>query len=124
VRSDAALASAVQYARAQDLTLCFLQVEGSRLSLRDDRVAAAEKESLAHAEARVAAAGLAHNATLATGTMASAMPETAAMPPCDAIVVGSRGFTGWKRLMLGSMTGTGATPADRLELTVQHGGSL
>ena len=96
-------------ARAQDLTLCFLQVEGSRLSLRDDRVAAAEKESLAHAEARAAADSLEHNATLAAGDRASAMLETAAVPQCDAIVVGSRGFTGWKRLRLGSMAGPGAT---------------
>lgn len=108
VCSDATLTSAVRQAQAQDLTLCFLQVQGRRSSWGDSDVAAAEHKSLAHAEARAAAAGLARNATLAVGDRASTMVETAAMPQCDAIVGGSHGFMGWKRLRLGRVMADGS----------------
>ena len=41
---------------------------------------------------------------LAHGDVARTIVETAAQQHCDGIILGSRGSTGWKRLMLGSIS--------------------
>jgi len=46
--------------------------------------------------------------------------DTAATKQCDAIVMGSRGLTGWKRLMLGSIAGAVAATAVLPVLIVKH----
>jgi nucleotide-binding universal stress UspA family protein len=45
-----------------------------------------------------------YDACLAYGNVADAIRETAISRACDAIVLGSRGLTGFKRLMLGSIS--------------------
>ena len=62
------------------------------------------KNTLALAEARAAAAGVTYEAHLAYGNIADAIRETATSRACDAIILGSRGLTGFKRLMLGSIS--------------------
>lgn len=102
--SDAAVEHAIELARAQQLEVCLLYVEPRRsrridglLSLTSDG-----KNVLALAEARAAAAGVSYTAKLAQGDVATTILQTATSQQCDVVVLGSRGLTGFKRLMLGS----------------------
>jgi nucleotide-binding universal stress UspA family protein len=70
------------------------------------------KNVLALAEARAAAADVSYEAKLAQGDVVTAILATATEQQCDVIVLGSRGLTGFKRLMLGS-----TSPSLQLPLT-------
>lgn len=59
----------------------------------------------------VADAGLSCDAQLAWGRVAEVICRIAAEQECDLIVVGSRGLTGFKRLMLGSISNAVAAKA-------------
>jgi len=60
------------------------------------------KNVLALAEARAVAAGVPYEAKLAQGDVTTIILATATEQQCDVIILGSRGLTGFKRLMLGS----------------------
>jgi nucleotide-binding universal stress UspA family protein len=111
--SDVALDYALQLARAQQLEVCLLHVAPkSRRHADDPGVATAEdKGMLSLAEARAAAASVTYEARLAYGDVTDAILETAQSRQCDVIVMGSRGLTGWKRLMLGSVSNAVAVKA-------------
>jgi nucleotide-binding universal stress UspA family protein len=47
-------------------------------------------------------AGVAYETRLGYGNTIEVIAETATGENCDVIILGSRGLTGWKRLMLGS----------------------
>ena len=103
--SDMAVDHALELARENGLEVCILCVDASRAAARgplDDNSAA--KDILANAEARAAAAGVTYEAHLAYGDVTEAVLETASSRQCDAIVMGSRGMTGLKRLMIGSIS--------------------
>ena len=119
--SDAAVEHAVRLAHAEQLEVCFLHVARTRGPRGDTPAVLAGHESLFRAEARAAAAGLVYDATLGVGDIVRTILDTAATKQCDAIVMGSRGLTGWKRLMLGSIAGAVAATAVLPVLIVKHG---
>ena len=103
--SDMAVDHALELAQKNGLEICILCVDVNRAAAKDafdDNSAA--KGILANAEARAAAAGVTYEAHLAYGDVTEAVLETASSRQCDAIVMGSRGMTGLKRLMIGSIS--------------------
>ncbi len=102
--SDMAVDHALKLAQENGLEVCILCVDASRAAGAplDDNSGA--KDILANAEARAAAAGVTYEARLAYGNVTEAVLETASNRQCDAIVMGSRGMTGLKRLMIGSIS--------------------
>lgn len=103
--SDMAVDHALKLAQENGLEVCILCVDASRAAAGnplDDNSGA--KDILANAEARAAAAGVTYEAHLAYGDVTEAVLETASNRQCDAIVMGSRGMTGLKRLMIGSIS--------------------
>jgi len=119
--SDAAVEHAVRLAHAEQLEVSFLHVARTRGPRGDTPAVLAGHESLVRAAARAAAAGLVYDATLGVGEIVRAILDTAATKQCDAIVMGGRGLTGWKRLMLGSIAGAVAATAVLPVLIVKHG---
>jgi nucleotide-binding universal stress UspA family protein len=102
--SDAAVDHAIELAREQQLEVCLLYVDQRRSRRMDSLFSLTSdgKNVLALAEARAAAAGVPYEAKLAQGDVTTTILATAAQQQCDVIVLGSRGLTGFKRLMLGS----------------------
>jgi nucleotide-binding universal stress UspA family protein len=95
---------ALGLARALDLAVCLLCVDAGRVRSSLSSVTSEAKNTLALAEARAAAAGVTYEAHLGYGSIAETIREAATSRACDAIVLGSRGLTGFKRLMLGSIS--------------------
>lgn len=104
--SDMAVDHALKLAQKNGLEVCILCVDASRASASKDAFDdnSGAKDILAHAEARAATAGVTYEAHLAYGNVTEAVLETASSRQCDAIVMGSRGMTGLKRLMIGSIS--------------------
>jgi nucleotide-binding universal stress UspA family protein len=78
------------------------------------------KGILTLAEARAAAAGVTYESRLAYGEVTTTILEAATSQECDLIVLGSRGLTGWKRLMLGSISNAVAVKATQPVLIVKR----
>jgi nucleotide-binding universal stress UspA family protein len=104
--SDVAVEHALELARQQHLDLDILHVDSARPRQRDALyTATAEgKNILALAEARATAAGVTCQTQLTYGNIAETILDTAMQQQSDLIILGSRGLTGWKRLMLGSIS--------------------
>jgi nucleotide-binding universal stress UspA family protein len=102
--SDVAVDHALELARTHGLAVCLLYVDSGRIRSSLPGTTSSAKDTLALAEARAAAAGVTYEAHLAHGNIADAIREAATSRTCDAIVLGSRGLTGFKRLMLGSIS--------------------
>ena len=102
--SDVAVYHALDLARTHGLAVCLLCVDSGCVRSFLPSATSGAKNTLALAEARAAAAGVTYEAHLAYGNVAEAILETAVSWACDAIVLGSRGLTGFKRLMLGSIS--------------------
>ena len=103
--SDMAVDHALKLAQDNGLEVCILSVDTSRAAAGDPLDdSSGAKDILANAEARAAAAGVTYEAHLAYGDITEAVLETASSRQCDAIVMGSRGMTGLKRLMIGSIS--------------------
>ena len=104
--SDMAVDQALHLAQESGLEVCILSVDANRAAASggalDDNSPA--KDILANAEARAAASGVVYEAHLAYGDITEAVLETASSRQCDAIVMGSRGMTGLKRLMIGGIS--------------------
>jgi nucleotide-binding universal stress UspA family protein len=119
--SNAAVDYALQLARRQRLDVCLLHVERGRVQGGEDATVAEGKRLLTLAENRAAAAGVTYDARLAfSGDIAGTILETARTKQCDAIILGSRGLTGWKRLMLGSISNAVAAKAEQPVLIVKR----
>lgn len=111
--SEAAMEHAVVLAQHQHLDVCVLYVEPRR-SRRGDGALALTSDGqnvLALAEARATAAQVPCATQLAYGEVAPTILQTAVERECDVIVLGSRGLTGFKRLMLGSTSNAVAATA-------------
>ena len=100
--SDAAVDHALTLAQSERLSVCLLHVlPGRRPSL------AAEDEGrriLKRAEDRAATVGVSITVEVAMGDPVAQIVDTAANLSCDGIILGSRGSSGWKRLMVGSIS--------------------
>ena len=116
--SEAAITHALKLAQGQCATICFLHVlSGHRASVE------AEEEGrriLDRAEARAKGTGVAITSRIARGDIASAIIDTAVESSCDTIIVGSRGSSGWKRLMVGSISNAVAVKTDLPVLIVKR----
>ena len=102
--SDAAIEHALRLAQTHPSEVCLLHVEPARSPRHDAAVSVAGTALLAEAAGRAAAAGVPCTARIAYGNIVTAIVDTATHLQCDGIVLGSRGLTGWKRLMLGSIS--------------------
>jgi nucleotide-binding universal stress UspA family protein len=110
--SDAAVDYTLKLAQRQNLELCLLSVVSQNPKGANDVTAIPEQHpALAPAVLRAIESGLAYEARLAHGNPVDAIIETATHQQCDVIVLGSRGLTGWKRLMLGSTSNAVAVKA-------------
>jgi nucleotide-binding universal stress UspA family protein len=120
--SDAAVDHALELARAQQLDVCLLYVEPQRSRRTDSLFGLTSdgKNVLALAEARAAAAGVPYEAKLARGDVTTMILDTATQQQCDVIILGSRGLTGFKRLMLGSISNAVAATAPMPVLIVKR----
>ena len=103
--SDAAVAHAITLAQTEAVALQLLHVESSRPSQGDHRVMSCSEgeRTLIVTEARATAAGVLSEPCLAAGHITNTILETASDRRCDVIILGSRGWSGWKRLMVGSI---------------------
>jgi nucleotide-binding universal stress UspA family protein len=101
--SEAAMAYAIKLAQSQHLTVNALYV--IRKTFHDDSLDHFIKgrQLLAEARAQAATCGVAFEGTIMTGNVPDAILTMAACTPCDLIILGSRGLTGWKRLMAGNI---------------------
>ena len=104
--SDMAVDHALQLAQKSGLEVCIVSVDTNRGNASGDSFDdnSPAKDILANAEARAAASGVVYEAHLAYGDITEAVLETASSRQCDAIVMGSRGMTGLKRLMIGGIS--------------------
>jgi len=101
--SEAAVEHALSLAQAQHSQVCLLHVLRARSPRHDAPASAACRQILTAAAAHAAAAGVPYTTHVAHGNVEAAIVDTATRLQCDGIVLGSRGLTGWKRLMLGSI---------------------
>jgi nucleotide-binding universal stress UspA family protein len=119
--SDAAVDHALSLARQQQLEVCLLYVEAGRRPPPPDASSALEEKGvLALAEARAVAAGVSYETRMAYGDVTDGILEMTTQQQCDLIVLGSRGLTGWKRLMLGSISNAVAVKADQPVMIVKQ----
>ena len=118
--SDAAVNHALALAQAQHSEVGLLHVERVRPQPGDGPATTDGKNLLALAAARAAAAGVPCETHLVHGNVVEAILDTAASTRCDGIVLGSRGLTGWKRLMLGSISNAVAAKAPQPVLIVKR----
>ncbi len=121
--SDAAVAHAIQLAHAQQSALHLLHVVRGQ-SLRGEERAWSLGNTILTAAATCAdAARVPCTTEFAAGNVAQAIMEAATRAQCDGIVLGSRGLTGWKRLMLGSVSNAVAAKAEQPVLIVKPVGA-
>jgi nucleotide-binding universal stress UspA family protein len=118
--SDAAVDRALALALAHHSEVCLLYVERANTPSDDDPASADGKNLLQLAAARAAAAGVPYETHMGRGNVVEAILDTAARTRCNGIVLGSRGLTGWKRLMLGSISNAVAAKAPQPVLIVKR----
>ena len=129
--SDAAAAHAIALAAQMGADLCVLTVLNvSGVYAMPDVMASSEllmesveqqgQEMLAHTTDRAMHAGVPHVALLKWGNVAETILQTAAEEQCDLIVLGSRGLSGFKRLMLGSISNAVAAKAQCPVLVIKQ----
>ena len=102
--SDRAVEHAITLAQIEHLSMCLLHVIPGRARRRQSVAAIEGQQILDRSAAWAADAGVTANPILAHGDVAGTIVTTAAEQQCDGIIVGSRGSSGWKRLMLGSIS--------------------
>ena len=119
--SDAAVDHALSLARQQQVDVSLLYVEtGRRPPSAQAPAVVEEKGFLAVAEARAVAAGVSYDTHIAYGDVTEAILDTTTQQQCDLIILGSRGLTGWKRLMLGSISNAVAVKAAQPVMIVKR----
>lgn len=100
--SDMAVEHAIQLAHTEGFSLSLLHVVPGRRPAPGAE--ASGRAILARASMRAAEAGIEIDQIFKSGDVPTAIIETAARASCDGIILGSRGSSGWKRLMVGSIS--------------------
>lgn len=119
--SDAAVDYTLKLAKTEELEVCLLSVKSPRARHAKQVSTAREQHpGLAQAASRAAEIGVTYEARLMHGQPVDTIVETAISEHCDLIVLGSRGLTGWKRLMLGSTSNAVAVKAPMPVLIVKR----
>jgi nucleotide-binding universal stress UspA family protein len=85
-----------------------------------DSVEQEGKERLLRAATYATRVGVASITLLKWGNIPATILQTADAEACDLIILGSRGLTGWKRLMLGSISNVVAAKAPQPVLIVKQ----
>lgn len=102
--SDLAVEHAFSLAQTQRFTVCLLHVIPRRRWRGNDTAEEEGRAILARAEAWARAADVQVTSLLEHGEVATTIVATALQERCDGIILGSRGASGWKRLMLGNIS--------------------
>lgn len=102
--SDAAVDYAIALAQREHFSLCLLYVVPRKRRQRRGMDELDGEHILLRSQTRAEEAGVDATTVLAQGDIARTIVDTAAEQACDAILMGSRGATGWKRLMIGSIS--------------------
>jgi nucleotide-binding universal stress UspA family protein len=118
--SDDAVDLAITLAVAEGFSICLLHVLPGPPRARDDVTVMEGRHLLARGETRAADAGVPTTTVLTFGEVARQIVETATQQHCDSIIMGARGATGWKRVMLGSICNTVAVATPLPVLLVKH----
>ena len=129
--SDAAVAYAIRLAAGTGAEVCILSVltipvsyeipeAGMEFDMLIDSVEQEGKERLLKAATYATRAGVASITLLTWGNIPATILQTADAEACDLIILGSRGLTGWKRLMLGSISNAVAAKASQPVLVVKQ----
>ena len=118
--SDMAVDYAITLAQTEHFTLCLLYVVPKRSRRGTDSADFEGRQTLARTQTRAADAGVTTTTVLAHGEVADTIVDTAMQQHCDGIIVGARGATGWKRLMLGSISNAVTVTTALPVLVVKH----
>jgi nucleotide-binding universal stress UspA family protein len=118
--SDDAVDSAITLALAEGCSICLLHVVPGPPRARDEVTVMEGRHLLARGETRAADAGVPTTTVLTFGEVTRQIVETATQQHCDSIIMGARGATGWKRVMLGSICNTVAVATPLPVLLVKH----
>lgn len=119
--SDIAVEHAISLAKHHNFEIILLHVIPRKRWGRSQEPNADEGTSiLALAEARAEAAGVSFHSVLTHGDINSKIVETATDQNCQSIILGSRGLSGWKRLMIGSISNAVAVKAEMPVLVVKR----
>lgn len=102
--SDAAVDYAIALAQRECFALCLLHVVPKKRRQRRGMDDLDGEHILLRSQARAADAGVTTTTVLAHGDIARTIVEAAVDQACDGILLGSHGATGWKRLMIGSIS--------------------
>jgi nucleotide-binding universal stress UspA family protein len=102
--SDAAVDYAIALAQREHFSLCLLHVVPKKRRQRRAMDDLDGEHILLRSQTRAADAGVNATTVLAHGDIARTIVDMAAKHACDGILLGSRGTTGWKRLMIGSIS--------------------
>ena len=129
--SDAAVAYAIRLAAGTGAEVCILSVltvpvsdtveeGGMGFDMLIESVEQEGKERLLKAATYATRAGVASTTLLTWGNIPATILQTADAEACELIILGSRGLTGWKRLMLGSISNAVAAKAPQPVLIVKQ----
>ena len=102
--SDRAVEHAIALAQTGPLSLCLLHVVPGRARRRQAGVDPEGQRILERTAAWAQEADVAATTVLARGDVPRTIVQTAVDQACDSMILGSRGSSGWKRLMLGSIS--------------------
>jgi nucleotide-binding universal stress UspA family protein len=118
--SEAAVDHAVRLAETFQLPLNVLHVAAESPGQGAGRSAAGGNPLLSKATEQAATHGIAVEGTLASGDIPEAILAAATSAPCSAIVLGTRGVTGWSRPRLGAIVNAVAARTPLPVLIVKH----
>jgi len=102
--SDAAVNYAIALAQREHFSLCLVYVVAKKRRQRRGMDDLDGEHILLRSQTRAVDAGVEATTVLTHGDIARMIVDTAVEQACDGILLGSRGATGWKRLMIGSIS--------------------
>ena len=118
--SHAAVDYAITLAQSERFRICLLHVMTGPSNAKDDLVDLEGRHLLARAETRALSGEVDTTTVMVSGDVAQTIVDTATKRNCDGIIMGTRGATGWKRVMLGSISNMVAVSTPLPVLLVKH----